>query len=276
MVSGNKTNRQPRFAMPEMKYEFIISGGSLIDGTGTARTTADIAISGDRVVAIGDLSGESAATRIDATGKIVAPGFIDVHTHDDHALLSKPDMAYKASQGVATVVAGNCGISLAPLRFTGDRPPPPLDLLGDGYKFPKMADLFSALDETPPALNAALLCGHTTLRVGAMDELDRGATDEEISAMRSELAEALDAGAIGMSTGLFYPPTQRQPTKLSDWRNCSVRQGRFTRLICGTKARISMNHWRRHSKLAARRAPRLFCPITNHPALPTLGRRRNL
>lgn len=198
--------------MPENSYDLIIENGILIDGSGAARRKADIGVTGDRVAAIGDLSGAAASTRVDASGRIVAPGFIDVHTHDDHALLSKPDMAYKASQGVSTVVAGNCGISLAPLHFTGERPPPPLDLLGDGYRFPKMADFFSALDEAPPALNAALLCGHTTLRVGAMDDLQRGATDSEIAAMRTELAEALEAGAIGMSTGLYYPPANAAPT----------------------------------------------------------------
>ena len=198
--------------MPDSGYELIIENGTLIDGSGAPRRAADIGISGDRIAAAGDLKQATAKTRLDAAGRIVAPGFIDVHTHDDHALLAKPDMAYKASQGVATVVAGNCGISLAPLRFTGNRPPPPMDLLGDGYRFPKMADFFAALDETPPALNAALLCGHTTLRVGAMDDLQRGATDAQIDVMRENLAEALEAGAIGMSTGLYYPPANPAPT----------------------------------------------------------------
>jgi N-acyl-D-amino-acid deacylase len=199
--------------MSNTDFDLIIEHGIVIDGSGAARKQADIGISGDKIEFIGDLGGKSAQSQVDAMGKIVAPGFIDVHTHDDHALLSKPEMAYKASQGVATVVAGNCGISLAPLRFSGERPPPPLDLLGDGYRFPKMADLFMALDETPPALNAALLCGHTTLRVGAMDDLNRGATDAEIDSMRENLVEALDAGAIGMSTGLFYPPANAAPTE---------------------------------------------------------------
>ena len=198
--------------MPDSGYELIIENGTLIDGSGAPRRAADIGISGDRIAAAGDLKQATAKTRLDAAGRIVAPGFIDVHTHDDHALLAKPDMTYKASQGVATVVAGNCGISLAPLRFTGNRPPPPMDLLGDGYRFPKMADFFAALDETPPALNAALLCGHTTLRVGAMDDLQRGATDAQIDVMRENLAEALEAGAIGMSTGLYYPPANPAPT----------------------------------------------------------------
>ncbi len=200
--------------MPDSAYDLVIEGGIVIDGTGAPRRAADIGVRDKRIAKIGEPGSLGrAAFRFDAGGKIVAPGFIDVHTHDDHALLSKPDMAYKASQGVATVVAGNCGISLAPLVSTGERPPPPLDLLGDGYRFPRMADLFDALDAAPPALNAALLCGHTTLRVGAMDDLDRAATDSEIEAMRGALAEALESGAIGMSTGLYYEPASAAPTQ---------------------------------------------------------------
>jgi N-acyl-D-amino-acid deacylase len=193
-------------------YDLIIRNGTVIDGSGGPRVAFDVAVDGDRIAAIGDLSAAQGRDEIDAAGLIVAPGFIDVHTHDDHALLAKPDMAYKASQGVSTVVVGNCGISLAPLTFAGDRPPPPLDLLGDGYRFPKMSDFFDALEETPSALNAAALCGHSTLRVGAMDDLDRPATDAEIDAMRETLSEALDAGAIGMSTGLYYDPAKEAPT----------------------------------------------------------------
>ena len=193
-------------------YDLIIRNGTVIDGSGAPRHDADFAVDGDRIAAIGDLSGAQGRSEIDATGLIVAPGFIDVHTHDDHALLSRPDMAFKASQGVSTVVVGNCGISLAPLTFEGDRPPAPLDLLGDGFRFPRMADFFDALEKTPAALNAAALCGHSTLRVGAMDDLDRPATDAEIDAMRDALGEALDAGAIGMSTGLYYDPAKEAPT----------------------------------------------------------------
>ena len=108
------------------EYDVIIRNGNVIDGTRAARQSADIGIKGDRIATIGDLSKASANVEHDAANRIVAPGFIDVHTHDDHALLSKPDMSYKTSQGVTTVVAGNCGISLAPLRFVGERPPPPV------------------------------------------------------------------------------------------------------------------------------------------------------
>ena len=198
--------------MADEKYDLIVRNGEVIDGTGARPLTADIGVRGDRISALGDLSQASGEVEFDAANRMVAPGFIDVHTHDDHALLSKPDMSYKTSQGVTTVVAGNCGVSLAPLRFTGDRPPPPLDLLGDGYKFPRMSDFFDAIDANPAATNAAILCGHTTLRVGAMDDLQRPATEHEIDQMRDQLAEALDAGVVGMSTGLAYEPAKPAPT----------------------------------------------------------------
>ena len=121
-------------------------------------------------------------------------------------------MAAKASQGVTTVVTGNCGVSLAPLRLV-DRPPPPLDLIGEAgdYCYQRFADYLAALDNEPPALNAACLVGHSTLRVGAMPGLDRPAGDAELQQMRARLQEALDAGAIGMSTGLFYAPAFHAP-----------------------------------------------------------------
>ena len=199
--------------MSEQNFDLVIRNGTVIDGTGAAGTAGDVGVTGDRIAAVGDLGAAKGGVEIDAAGKVVAPGFIDVHTHDDHALLVKPDMAYKTSQGVTTVVAGNCGISLAPLDFAGDRPPPPMDLLGDGFKFPRMADFVAAIEAAPAAVNAALLCGHTTLRVGAMDALDRAATDDEIDVMRDNLAEALEAGAVGMSTGLAYAPAQAAPTE---------------------------------------------------------------
>jgi N-acyl-D-amino-acid deacylase len=162
---------------------------------------------------MGDLRNWSARETVDAHRLALAPGFIDVHTHDDRALLIG-DMASKTSQGVTSVVVGNCGISLAPLTLRA-APPPPLDLIGGqaDYQYPTFADYMAALDRQPPAVNAACLVGHSTLRVGAMDRLDRPATADEIAAMRARLQEALDAGAIGLSTGLDYRPAEAAPTE---------------------------------------------------------------
>jgi N-acyl-D-amino-acid deacylase len=195
------------------RFELVLRGGKLIDGSGAPAVTADVAIAGDRIAAIDRVPSGSGAAEIDVAGLAVAPGFIDVHTHDDTALLSMPAMAPKVSQGVTTVIVGNCGISLAPM-LPDDRPlPPPLDLIaaGTAYRFRRFADYFDALDAAAAAANAAALIGHSTLRAGAMDRLDRPASESEIEHMRERLVEALAAGAIGLSSGLWYAPAVAAP-----------------------------------------------------------------
>ncbi len=195
------------------RCDVLIRGGTVIDGTGAARYRADVAISGDRIAAVGDLGGATADVTIDAAGRIVAPGFIDAHTHDDRLALSDPGMAAKVSQGVTSVIAGNCGISLAPLVLDRD-PPPPMDLLGDRgwYRFARFGDYLDTLDREPPAVNLACLVGHSTLRAAAMDDLARPATADQIARMADTLDDALGAGAIGLSTGLAYPTAMAAPT----------------------------------------------------------------
>jgi N-acyl-D-amino-acid deacylase len=195
------------------RFELVLRGGQLIDGSGAPAVSADVAIAGDRIAAIGRVPSGSGAAEIDVAGLAVAPGFIDVHTHDDTALLSMPAMAPKVSQGVTTVIVGNCGISLAPM-LPDDRPlPPPLDLIaaGTAYRFRRFADYLDALEAAAAAANAAALIGHSTLRAGAMDRLDRPASDSEIEHMRERLVEALAAGAIGLSSGLWYAPAIAAP-----------------------------------------------------------------
>ena len=186
----------------------VIEGGELIDGTGAPRFHADIGIMGDMVVAIGMLADKPARNRVSAKGCVVAPGFIDVHTHDDCLLLRAPAGAHpKLSQGVTTVVTGNCGISLAPLVTKA--PPAPLDLLGNSdWRFESFASYLDELELAMPAVNAACLVGHSTLRVKHMQQLDRAATPHECGRMADDLEQALQAGAIGMSTGVYYPPAQ--------------------------------------------------------------------
>jgi N-acyl-D-amino-acid deacylase len=197
------------------RYSLLIRGGTVIDGTRAPRFEADVAIADGRIAAIGKLDDARADAEIDATRRIVAPGFIDAHTHDDRLLLSAPDMAPKASQGVTTVVAGNCGISLAPAP-EGMKPVPPLDLLdaeGGWYRFRRFADYVEALRAQPAATNAALLVGHSTLRVQTMARLDRPANAREVARMRELADAALAAGAIGVSTGLWYEPASAATTE---------------------------------------------------------------
>ena len=159
------------------RCDLLITGGQVIDGTGCPAITADVAVQGDRIIAVGDLTVEKADAVIDAQGKVITPGFIDVHTHDDRLLLSNSEVTPKLSQGVTTVVVGNCGVSLSP--WLSDRARP--------------------------------VSGHATRRGGAMDRLDRPATQAEIEQMRTLLRESLAAGAGGFSTGLFYPPNKAAP-----------------------------------------------------------------
>ncbi|MGD3980088.1 amidohydrolase family protein, partial [Xanthomonas citri pv. citri] len=144
----------------------ILRRGELIDGTGAARFEADLGVTGARIAAIGDLGGATAAHTVDASGLVVAPGFIDSHTHDDAFVLTDPDVEPKVAQGVTTVIAGNCGISLAPLLAERDVPQP-LDLLGawQTFRFASFRAYLDALDATPAAVNTAALIGHSTLRV---------------------------------------------------------------------------------------------------------------
>lgn len=193
----------------------VIRNGVLIDGTNAPRRKADIAIEGQRIVAIADAGTLRSSNEVDANGLIVAPGFIDVHTHDDEHLISHPAMAMKASQGVTTVIAGNCGASGAPCDREG--PPPALLRLvfkEDANITPTMAAFIARVEAAKPAVNAAFLVGHSTLRVDAMgDDLGRAATGPERKRMREKLDAALADGAIGLSSGLFYPPARSAPAE---------------------------------------------------------------
>ncbi len=195
-------------------YDLLIAGGTVIDGTKAPRFSADIGVSGGRIAAIGDLAGHTAERTLDATDRIVAPGFIDAHTHDDQAVLSQATMPFKISQGVTTVIAGNCGISAAPLRADMDLPMPLslIDAPAEG-RFTTFAAYLDALRAAPSSVNVAAMVGHSTLRAVTMPALDRAASAEEIAAMQALVEEAMQAGAIGLSTGTFYPPAAKATTE---------------------------------------------------------------
>ncbi|WP_350616866.1 D-aminoacylase [Pseudomonas sp. HY7a-MNA-CIBAN-0227] len=188
-----------------MKYDTLIRNALIIDGSNTPGYVADVALREGRIEKIGDLSAAHAEHEIDATGRVLAPGFIDVHTHDDTVVIRQPQMLPKLSQGVTTVIVGNCGISASPVSLRGD-PPDPMNLLGkrDAFVYQHFADYRAAVENAHPAVNVAALIGHTALRSNHMDDLHRTATPTEIAAMREQLQESLEAGALGLSTGLAY------------------------------------------------------------------------
>ena len=196
-------------AASEPRYDHVFRHALLIDGTGAAPFAGELAVAGDRIVALGpagSIERGAAKQEHDLKGRALAPGFIDTHTHDDRIVLDAPDMVPKISQGVTTVVTGNCGISLAPVTFVRD-PPAPMNLLGSerAYEFPCFADYARAVRETVPAVNVAALIGHSALRLATMSDIRRKATEAEIGALLDHAEEAMTDGATGFSTGLFYP-----------------------------------------------------------------------
>jgi amidohydrolase/N-acyl-D-amino-acid deacylase len=198
-------------------YETLIRRVLLVDGSGAPPREADVAVAGERIARVapaGSLDPAQAAETWDANGRALAPGFIDVHTHDDIPVVRAPEMTPKISQGVTTVVVGNCGISAAPVTLAGE-PPDPMNLLGraEWFVYPTFASYVEAVRRARPAVNVAAFVGHTSLRSNHLDALDRAATPAEIEAMRAQVKEALAGGALGLSTGLAYRNAVAAPTE---------------------------------------------------------------
>jgi N-acyl-D-amino-acid deacylase len=185
--------------------DLLIKNARVLDGSGAASERADVALCGDQIAEVGERLSCRARETMDARGLALAPGFIDVHTHDDTAVIANPGMLPKLSQGVTTVIVGNCGISASPVELRGE-PPDPMNLLGDAaaFRYSTFAAYVEAVGEARPAVNVGALIGHTALRNNHMERLDRAATDAEIEAMRGQLEEALKGGALGLSSGLAY------------------------------------------------------------------------
>ncbi|KRG67572.1 N-acyl-D-amino-acid deacylase family protein [Pseudoxanthomonas dokdonensis] len=191
--------------------DLLIRGARVIDGSGSAAFDADIGVREGRIAALGALD-LPARQYFDAAGAVVCPGFIDVHTHDDLQVIRHPRMLSKLSQGVTTVVVGNCGISASPVLARNNLPDP-MNLLGDEHEFryPDFASYRTAVEAAAPAVNVAALVGHTSLRANHMDRLDRAADGDEIEAMRLQLRQALQQGALGLSSGLAYGSAWHAP-----------------------------------------------------------------
>ncbi len=192
--------------MPD--YDLIIRNAHIIDGTGAPARDGAVAVRGDRIEAVGDVSG-TAAREIDAGGMAVAPGFVDVHAHDDAAVVRDPRVDFKIMQGVTTDVVGNCGAGVAPAndQFRAAYAANFSGILGDiELPWSSTADYFRAVDDARPACNVAAYVPHGVVRLNVMGMERRDPTAAELDEMRRLVDDAMQAGAIGMSTGLIYPP----------------------------------------------------------------------
>jgi N-acyl-D-amino-acid deacylase len=190
----------------------VLAGGSVVDGTGARAYRADVGVRAGRIAAIGDLAGAPAGERLDVAGRVVCPGFIDMHTHSDLSLFLCPTGDSKVYQGVTTEVVGNCGFSPAPFLdataatvrslhgFFGDF------VQGLGWDWRSYGEFAAALGRGGLGLNVAPLVGHVTLRAAVMEYAQRPPSDAELARMRQLAREAMRDGCFGMSTGLVYPP----------------------------------------------------------------------
>jgi N-acyl-D-amino-acid deacylase len=188
--------------------DLVIRHATVYDGSGREPRAADVGVTGATIEAVGDLSTTHAGSEVDAAGLALAPGFIDVHSHDDFAVFLMPDMEFKVGQGVTTDVVGNCGLGAAPfdsaqgyLRFFG----------ADDHRdalpaWRTYGDYLDAIDTDPPSLNVAVLAGHGTIRLDAMGNERHAPSDAELARMIDTLDAAIDAGCVGFSSGLIYEP----------------------------------------------------------------------
>ena len=189
--------------MPE-HYDRIIRNGSVYDGTGAPPIETDLGLRGDTIATVGPIPADAEAGEvIDATGHAVTPGFIDVHSHDDTLVFTEPQMFGKSMQGITTVINGNCGSGVVPRAFrrtiTGDEGIPDWD---------DYAGYFAAIEANPPAVNVATLVGFGALRAAVIGDRanPRPASEAERDQMRTWMRESLEAGCVGLSTGLIYEP----------------------------------------------------------------------
>ncbi len=197
-----------------MTYDLKITGGTIIDGTGAARFAGDVGIRDGAIVALGEAP-EDARQTIDATGKIVSPGFVDIHTHYDAQIMWDRMMTISPWHGVTTTVVGNCGFGVAPTRpehrtlilqtleqVEGMSLATLQKGLGDDWGFETFPEYMDVIENHGTAINMAVLLGHTPLRMYVMgeDSVERAATDDEVAEMQGLVREALDAGALGFAT----------------------------------------------------------------------------
>jgi N-acyl-D-aspartate/D-glutamate deacylase len=220
-----------------MTHDLVIRNGNVVDGTGAEPITADVAIDGDRVTTIGDVDGRG-KRELDAEGRLVTPGFVDIHTHLDAQLAWDPIGSSSCWHGVTSVVLGNCGVTFAPCkpedrRFLAEMMESvediPADSIMDGlaWDWESYGEYLDAVDRMPKGINAGGMVGHCAVRIHAMGERamdDAPASEADVAAMCELVAEAIDAGALGFSTsrtalhrvpdGRVVPGTNADPHEL--------------------------------------------------------------
>jgi N-acyl-D-amino-acid deacylase len=194
-----------------MTHDIIFRDATLYDGTGAPGVVGDLAVAVGRIAEVGRVSGGGAEV-IDAAGLALTPGFIDVHTHDDFAAVVHRDMAFKTAGGVTTCIVGNCGMGAAPYASAMilARSLHPHDSFPEweGY-----AGYLDVLDRAPPATNIGVLIGHGTVRMAAMGRKTDAPDAAEMAQKKAMIGEGLDAGALGLSTGLIYEPGRHARTE---------------------------------------------------------------
>jgi N-acyl-D-amino-acid deacylase len=211
-LAGLALSRRPLIeAAP--RFDLVLKGGTLIDGTGGPGYPGDLGIVGDRIEVIGAIGEAQAARVLDVTGLHVSPGFIDIHTHSDGEILAYPTADSRVRQGVTTELAGNCGSSVAPL-VGKDVEQRREQLLEDGIE-PDWSDVSSYLERLERdgiSINQALLLGQGTLRASAIGLADRPLAPAELAVLLRAVEEGMEQGAFGISTGLEYTPGRYTPT----------------------------------------------------------------
>ncbi len=193
-----------------MEFDTIIRGGTVADGSGAPLYTADIGIRGESLAAIGDLSQSHAGRIIDAAGRIVAPGFIDIHTHSDTTLFTYPEAESRTRQGITTEVVGNCSYSPFPVTTLSETFMAPRlnrQAAEGGWKWKDLAGYKTCLEERGVGVNVAPLVGHGSLRIAAMGLDNRAPSPDELKSMCDLASGSIEQGAFGFSTGLTLAPS---------------------------------------------------------------------
>ncbi|NOY53989.1 MAG: D-aminoacylase [Deltaproteobacteria bacterium] len=188
--------------------DYVIRNVRIVDGSGDPSFVGDLGVEGERFAFVGPHCPAKGKREIDGTGLAAAPGFVDIHSHSDYYLLIGPRAEGKVLQGVTTEIGGNCGYSAAPIfgRIREERIKTYRDLFGLSLPWEGVGDYYRHLSETGMSVNFGLLAGHNTIRSSAMYGSNRAPSPEERKTMISTLCRAVEEGALGLSTGLIYPP----------------------------------------------------------------------